>query len=305
MTVDAPPGPLARTSTRGLLYFMIALIGFSLADAAAKYLSRDYSVIQVAWARYTFHLLFALAFMSRARLAEIRATKQLPLQIGRALLLLVATATYYVGLSHLPLAETTAITYSYPIILTGLSALILREKVGRHRWGAVIVGFLGIVIITHPGGDVFHWAAAVVGATALCFALYQIATRMLSGRDSVFTTLFYTGLVGAVVTSFAAPFSWTAPSPEAWGLMVGLGVFGFGTHFLLIKALDCVPASRLAPYGYIDLIWATSLGYLVFGDFPDQWTIVGAGVIVASGLYIFFRERWGEVPRAVSLGPPK
>ncbi len=127
---------------------------------------------------------------------------------------------------------------------------------------------------------------------------YQIATRMLSGRDSSFTTVFYTGIVGAIVTSIAAPFFWTSPSWLGWGLFVGLGVMGLGAHYCIIKALEYLPASYLAPYEYFALIWAAIMGYVVFGDFPDGIAIAGAAVIVGSGLYIFYRDHREETAKA-------
>lgn len=305
MKVDASPNFPVPAPARGLLYFIAAILGFGLMDATAKYLGQTYPVIQIVWARYVFHLVLALLFMSRARFAEIRASKRLPLQILRSLLLLAATGTYYTALRFMPLAEVTAIYFVAPMILTGLSAVMLKERVGLRRWSAVSVGFVGVVIIARPGGEVFHWGALLVMAAALCFTLYEITTRMLSGQDAPFTTLFYTALVGAPVLSAGIPFFWVAPSLFAWTMLVGLGALGFLTHLLLIKALDRAPASSLAPYGYVELIWAVLLGYVIFGDFPDQWTILGAAVVVGSGLYIFYRERRVEAPERPLSRPPE
>jgi drug/metabolite transporter (DMT)-like permease len=288
----------AGASARGIGFFLLAMLGFVLMDTAAKYLTAEHSVAQIAWARYVFHFAVAVLLLSRARLTRIFQTKALPLQLLRSFILFAATCSFYVAIAYLPLAEAISISYVAPIILTGLSALLLRERVGPRRWAAVFVGFAGVLIIIRPGTDVFQWEGLFLVGTATCYALYQITTRMLSGRDSSFTTVFYTGIVGAIVTSIAAPFFWTSPSWLGWGLFVGLGVMGLGAHYCIIKALEYLPASYLAPYEYFALIWAVIMGYVVFGDFPDGIAIAGAAVIAGSGLYIFYRDRREETARA-------
>jgi len=278
-------------SARGIAYFLIASMLFIVMDVVAKHLTGELNAVMAVWGRYVFHLVFASLIFATGRFGRIGWTAQPGLQIGRSLLLTGATLSFFIMLSHMPLADSVALSYVSPIILTVLGALILREKVGPRRWAAVIVGFIGAMIIIQPGFGSFHWAASLGLVTAFCFALYAILTRMLSGLDSPATTIFYTALVGAVVMSAVAPFFWIRPSLEAWGFLALLGLLGAVSHLLFIKALDHAPASGLAPYGYIDLIWAGLFGIVVFGDFPGTWTLVGATVVAASGLYIFYRER--------------
>jgi drug/metabolite transporter (DMT)-like permease len=278
-------------SARGIAYFLIASVLFIAMDTVAKHLTGELNAVMAVWGRYVFHLVFASLIFATGRFGRIGWTAQPGLQIVRSLLLAGATLTFFIMLSYLPLADSVALTYVAPIIVTVLGALALRERVGPRRWAAVIVGFIGAMIIIQPGFGTFHWAASLGLVTAFCFALYAIATRMLSGRDSPATTIFYTALVGAVVMSAAVPFFWIWPSLGAWGLLALLGFLGAVSHLLFIKALDHSSASGLAPYGYIDLIWAALFGIVVFGDYPGPWTIVGAAVVAASGLYIFYRER--------------
>ena len=235
------------------------------------------------WGRYIFHLAFVVLLFSSGRFGRIGATAQPVLQVVRSLLLAGATFSFFVMLTYMPLADSVAISYVGPIFITVLAALILRERVGPRRWAAVAVGFVGAMVIMRPGLGIFHWAASLGLVTALCFALYAVATRMLIGRDSPYTTIFYTAVVGAVVLSALVPFFWEAPTLRLWGLMALLGLFGGVSHFMLIKAYEYAQASALAPYGYIDLIWATLFGLFVFGDFPDHWTVVGAAIVVGSG----------------------
>ena len=149
-----------------------------------------------------------------------------------------------------------------------------------------------MLVIIRPGLGVVHWAALIALAMAAGNALYQLATRMLAGVDSAQTTIFYTGIVGAIAFSLFVPFFWTAPSLGGWLAMMALGVFGGLGHYLLIQAFTLAPASLLAPYSYTAIVWVTITGYLVFGDFPDGWTVLGAAIIIASGIYVFYREAY-------------
>jgi drug/metabolite transporter (DMT)-like permease len=168
---------------------------------------------------------------------------------------------------------------------------LLGERVGRHRWSAVALGLVGVLIITRPSGAIAHWSSLMPLVAAFCYANYQIATRLIGRTDDPLATLFYTSIGGAAVTSLAVPFDWIWPTVAQWLILVALGGLGALGHFLVITAFTRAPASVLAPMHYTVLIWATLFGYLVFGDLPDVWTLVGAAVIVASALYVYYRER--------------
>jgi drug/metabolite transporter (DMT)-like permease len=176
--------------------------------------------------------------------------------------------------------------------LTVLAFFILKEKVGPRRWSAVVVGLIGVMIIIRPGTGALHWAAFATLACAFCNAGYQLITRMLAGVDSPRTTLFYSGLVGTIGMSCIVPFVWTTPDLIGWALLAFIGLMGAAGHFCLIKAYGLAEPSLLAPYSYVQIMWVIAMGFVVFGDLPDFWTLAGGALIIASGVYVFYRERY-------------
>jgi drug/metabolite transporter (DMT)-like permease len=279
-----------RQRTIGIVLITAAMAFFILSDAAAKRLTADYQVSQIIWVRYLFHLLAMVVVLAPFGRLSIR-TARLKLQIGRSLFLLLATYCFVTGLSFLPMAEATTLLFLSPLLITALSVPLLGEHVGLRRWTAVIVGFVGVLIVTRPGLGVMHPVAAVVLIAALAAAFYQITTRKLSSTDNAYTTLFYTAITGVVVFGVAVPFTWRPPTPTAWGLMVWTGIASGLGHFLFIRAHHLARVVVLAPFLYTQLVFATLVGFLVFSELPDAWTLSGAVVIISSGLYVFFRER--------------
>jgi drug/metabolite transporter (DMT)-like permease len=172
-----------------------------------------------------------------------------------------------------------------------LAALVLREQVGPRRWAGVLVGMVGALIIIRPGGEIFSLASLLPLGAAFLYASYSIATRMLNADESPMTTLVYSAALGSVVASILAPFHWTTPTLTDAAMMLSMGIFGGVGHYVLIVAFTYASASALAPFNYTSLIWATLLGFVVFGDLPDQWTLFGASLIVAAGVYVWWRER--------------
>jgi drug/metabolite transporter (DMT)-like permease len=264
-------------------------------DAVVKQLIQTYPVPQIAWARFFFHAILLAAILGR-RLPTTLATRRRGLQILRSGLLLVTTLQFFSGLYFLPLADMTAIMQSAPLIVTALSLPLLGELVGVRRWVGVAAGFTGALIIIRPGTEAMQLAALLPLGAATTFALYQITTRILSRTDATFNTLLYTPLLGAIVMSIAAPFFWVMPDAEGWALMALTGVLGGLGHFTMIRAFTWAPAASVSPFGYSALIWATLFGLVLFHDFPDFWTIIGAVVIVGSGLYILHREHIRRQP---------
>jgi drug/metabolite transporter (DMT)-like permease len=291
MSTPTPSAIDGGSHVRGILLMCSAGFCFAVMDAGVKHLTVDYPVPQVIWARYAFHFLLMLVFLGPRYGTSLLYTRRLGTQLGRSLLLFGATVNMFFALKYIPLAEAATIGFANPLVVTALSVPILSERVGGRRWAAVVVGFLGVIIVLRPGIGVMHWAAVLPLGMAFCYAIYQILTRLLAGKDNPRTILFYTALVGTVITSVAMPFVWVAPTAEAWGLMVAIGAIAGIGHYALIKAFEITPASVLAPFGYIALIWVILAGYIAFGDLPDQWTVGGAVVIVGSGLYIVHRER--------------
>ena len=204
--------------------------------------------------------------------------------------MLIATALFFTALRYLPLADAVAINFLAPLLVTAFSIPILKEKVGPRRWVAIAVGFVGAMVIIRPGSGAMHWAALLPLGTAVCYALYQILTRIAARTETTNTSLFWTSVFGVVATSIVVPFFWTQPTALAWGLMVALGtMYGLG-HYLLIRGLELAPASVLSPFLYTQIIWAILLGLLIFGHFPDGYTWLGMAIVIGSGLYIWWRE---------------
>ena len=277
---------------RGIALFLAAILNFACLDTLAKYMTRDYNVVQIAWGRYVFSAAFLLLLVPRYGLWRPLRSARPWFQIARALLLAAVSLMFFTSVSFLPLADVTAIGFVAPLILTALAHFVLREKIAGRRWAAIAVGLFGVLVIIRPGFDVVHWAAFIAVAMATSNAVYQLATRMLAGVDSAQTTIFYTGIVGAIAFSLLVPFFWSAPSLGGWVAMAALGLFGGLGHYLLIQAYALAPASLLAPYTYTAIVWVTIMGYVVFGDFPDVWTIAGAAIVIASGIYVFYREAY-------------
>ena len=279
-----------QSHLKGILLIVLPTFCFVALGALAKTLTQSYPMAQVVWARYLFHVLITVAVLAAGRRLSLR-TKRLKLQIYRSMLLIAATVSFFTALAYMPLIEASVIAHAAPLVVTALSVPLLRETVGPWRWSAVAVGFIGVVIVVRPGLGVVHPAAFLVLITAVCFALYQIATRRLSTTDDALTTLLYTGVTGAVATSLAVPFFWRTPDLVGWVLMALTGAFGGLSHFLLIKAHHLSPVSVLSPFLYTQLLWAVGAGMVFFGEIPDGWTVGGAIVIAASGLFILVRER--------------
>ncbi len=268
-----------------------ASIAFSILDMQAKYLSQSLSVMQISWARYFAHLLVMMIFLWPRYGRKLLATKRPKVQFVRSILLLLCTFMFFTGVKYLPLADAVAISFASPLIATALSVPFLKEQVGLRRWIAVAIGFAGVLIIVRPGLGIVHWAAFVVLGVAFFFAVFQLITRSLAASDDSLVTLFYSALIGAVILTLVVPFYWT--NPASWqeaAMLASLGLFGGFGHYLLIKAHEYAPVAVLSPLTYSSLIWGVILGYLVFNEFPDQMTIIGAGILIATGIYIVYRE---------------
>lgn len=284
-----PPGRAATSTIAGIVLFLGSGLIFTGLDTIAKYLSRDYSIIQIAWARYTFATVAMMALLPPAYRRRPLASAWPALQLARGALLAVVTLMFFLAVSYLPLADVTAVAFATPLMVTALGALVLGEVVGVRRWTAVLVGFCGVLIIVRPAGAV-HWAVFVTLAMAAGNAVFQILTRVASRYDSPHTSTFYTAIVGAVALTLAAPFVWKTPDLMGWVLHIAIGLAGGAGHYFLASAYNHAPTSTLAPFAYLQLVWITIAGFAVFGDFPDGWTILGASIVVASGIYVFYRE---------------
>jgi drug/metabolite transporter (DMT)-like permease len=269
-----------------------AVACFAFLDCMAKYLGSTFDTLQVVGVRYASAFLIALSFANPISRPGMLRTSRPMLQFGRSALMLGSTVFNFMAFRYLQLDEALAILFSTPFLVAILAGPILGERVGWQRWAAILVGFAGVMVVVRPGLGGMQWAALLSLGSAFCYAGYNITTRMLSRSDSSETTLFYANFLGVAVMVPVLPFVWTAPSSAfEVVLMVGLGAFGAGGHFLLILAHRLAPASVLSPFIYTQLVWAGTLGYLVFADVPNSWTLAGAGIVIASGLYLLNRER--------------
>jgi drug/metabolite transporter (DMT)-like permease len=282
---------------KGIPLAMTAVFCFAIMDTMAKYLGKFYPVLFLVWARYMVHMLIMLVWLAPSMKWDLVRTQQPWLQVLRGLFLVGSTCFFFQALRLMPMAEASAIGFIAPLLVTLLAVPILKEKISRRRWIAVIIGFIGVMIIIRPGGKVFSPAALLPAATALCFSLYQIITRKVH-TENPRTSLFYSALVGSLALTIVLvasylldPFPLYAPTLWHSVLILALGAIGGMGHFVLIRALRKAPASVLAPFYYTQLVWIILFGYLAFGDFPDGWTLLGILVIVGSGLYVAYGER--------------
>ncbi len=276
----------------GIALMCGAVACFSCLDATAKYLNHHMDTLQVTWARYASA--FALAFILSNPLTHpgLLRTSRPALQIGRSALLLGSTILNFFALRYLQLDQALAILFSTPFLVAVMAGPILGEWVGWRRWTAILVGFAGVLLVTRPGLGGVHPAALLTLGSAICYALYGITTRLLARTDSNETTLFYSNLVGVVAMTPVLYFVWSAPeSGFIVFLMVAIGGLGSFGHYLLIAGHRLAPASTLSPYMYTQLVWASALGYIVFADVPNRWTLAGAVIVIGSGLYMLSRER--------------
>ena len=287
----AVPADAGALPVKGILLMLSAGALFVCLDAVGKYLTADYPVVEVTWARFFFHMLLFPLLLCAGRWRLVLRTNRIGLHIVRSLLLVGANFLFFLAVKYIPLANANALGFVSPLFLVAFSVLLLGEKVGPRRWIAVAIGFFAVFLIIPLDSAKLHWAMFLPLGVALCFSLYQIATRILGATDHWITILFFTATGGLAVTSAALPFVWVTPDLTGWGLMATMGVFGGLSHLVLIRAFTLAPASMLAPFAYMQLVWSTAVGYVVFGDFPDALTLVGAAIIAASGIYVIHRER--------------
>ena len=292
---DLPVSPGADISASGLRAIALMCAGvstFPFMNAAVKLLSPHYPAAQITWARFTGHLIvMLLVFLPQYRWALLK-TRQPVIQIGRSVLMLMSNLVFVMAIGRVPLATASAIGFTSPLIVTALSVPLLREHVGWRRWGAVVVGFTGALLVIRPGQGLADPAVFLLLLSSLTYALYQIATRWVSRHDNAATGIIFAALVGSLAMSLAMPFIFVMPRTLLDGLLFcSLGLLGGIGHYLVIRAFQLGRAAVIAPLGYVELLGSTLLGYLIFDHFPDLWTWAGAGIIISSGVYIALRER--------------
>lgn len=283
---------------RGILLMLAAFVTFSCMDTTAKLLGgMGYEAVFIIWGRLIFQVAVLAPFVLKHGGPRAVASRHPRLQVIRGLSMLGAGVSFVTGLHFLPLATMTAINFIGPFVVTIMSIVFLKEHVGPHRWMAIVVGFAGALLIIRPGTAGFHPASLFAVVTACCWSVAMITTRQIRPDDSTLTTLVWTVLTGLAGSSLLVSMFWKPVSWEAIGLLAFMGVGATLGQLFMVKALNHAGASMLAPFAYSQIIWATLLGFAIWGEFPDHWTWFGAAIIVACGLYVWHRERRLAAPR--------
>lgn len=266
---------------------------FTVIDTTVKYLGERFPVPLLVWARWGLQALLMLVVMGpRIRWGMVRNSNP-RLHVFRGLVLISSSFCFFSALKFLPLAEATALNYCTPVMVTLMAAWFLRERLTRPRWMFIVAGFLGMLLILRPGGSMLHPSSLLALAAAALYAVFQILTRRLAGEKLV-VLLFIPSLIGAASMSIVVPFFHYHPSFSVYdiALLVAIGVAGTLGHLLFTQAFQRASASAIAPFTYMQLVWSTIAGWLVFGTFPDRWTLAGMVVIAGSGAVLTWYERW-------------
>ena len=275
---------------KAITFNLLAWVMLPIMDGFAKYLSSDLPVLQITWARYFFTVAFTLPIMFFFFRKNLVWTDKPKLQLIRGLILLTANVCFFYSISIISLAKALTLAFIAPLIVTAFSPIFLGEKVGFRRWSAVIIGFIGSMVVIRPGFVEINLASLAALGTGVMYGFYLIITRKLSSSDNPLLTLLLTGVVGAIIISFVMPFVWIKPTLNQWSMMAAIGIFACVGHLFIILSLKYADASKLAPFSYFEIVTNIIIGYYFFSDFPDKWTFLGLFIIILSGIYISRRE---------------
>ena len=276
---------------KAITFNLLAWVMLPIMDGFAKYLSSDLPVLQITWARYFFTVAFTLPIMFFFFRKNLVWTDKPKLQLIRGLILLTANVCFFYSISIISLAKALTLAFIAPLIVTAFSPIFLGEKVGFRRWSAVIIGFIGSMVVIRPGFVEINLASLAALGTGVMYGFYLIITRKLSSSDNPLLTLLLTGVVGAIIISFVMPFVWIKPTLNQWSMMAAIGIFACVGHLFIILSLKYADASKLAPFSYFEIVTNIIIGYYFFSDFPDKWTFLGLFIIIFSGIYISRREK--------------
>ena len=281
----------AETTVTGITLMAIGVASLCVSDAVAKTLTQHYAPIQIMFLRNLIALPFAILIAWRMGGPEALRSRTPMAHLLRGVLWIGATVLFFTSIRYLGLAEATALIFVAPLFITAISAVFLKEQVGWRRWSAVLVGFVGVLVIVRPGTAAFEMVMLLPVATALVYALLMLSARFVDSGESVWTLLLYLTGAGAVLSAVLVPFFWQTVRPEDLWLFAGIALFGTAGMTLMTQAFRLAPAAVVAPLDYTALIWATGLGWLFWNEVPDSVTFVGAGIIILSGIFTILRER--------------
>ena len=290
----AESGTPSRTSRPllGVLFMCTACALFPIMNGLVKLLAATYEPQQIVWFRIVSHLvLVALVFMPRMGLGLLR-TRRIGTQFVSSVMMLLSTLFFFSAVKSIPVAEAISVTFVAPLAVVLLAWPLLAERITVFRMAAVVVGFIGVLIVIRPGSAVFQWQSLLLLCSAVCYAMYQILIRRLAGIDAPATSIFYSVLLGAIIMSIWLPFVWKVPQNATdWALLVSLGAFGALGHFCVAKAMTYASANFVAPFNYTQMIGSVIVGYLMFAEVPDFYTWLGTAVIVGAGLMVGLQGR--------------
>ena len=275
---------------KAITFNLLAWVMLPIMDGFAKFLSSDLPVLQITWARYFFTVACTLPIMFFFFRKNLVWTDKPKLQLIRGLILLTANLLFFYSISIISLAKALTLAFIAPLVVTAFSPIFLGEKVGFRRWSAVIIGFIGSMVVIRPGFLEINLASLAALGTGVMYGFYLIITRKLSSSDNPLLTLLLTGVVGAIIISFVMPFVWVKPTLNQWSMMAAIGIFACIGHLFIILSLRYADASKLAPLSYFEIVTNIIIGYYFFSDFPDNWTFLGLFIIIFSGIYISRRE---------------
>ncbi len=275
----------------GIVGILIGMFALSIMDALAKWLGEGYPIAELVFFRNLFALPPALFILWQQRGG--RASLVLRWKTGhvlRAIFALGATYTFFLGLRYMPLADAISIAFAAPLLVTALSVPILGERVGLRRWVAVIAGFVGVLVMTRPGADTFRPEALYILAAVLCYALAMLVTRRLARSDTTPAIMLSSICISILLSGLALPFGWRTPVGLDFWLLALLGLVGGIGMYFMTQAYRYAPAAVIAPFDYTALLWGTLIGWLVWHELPDASVWFGAAIVIASSLYIVYRE---------------
>lgn len=286
---SGPAGARPLRRARGIAFMCAAALAFTIVDALVKWLTTSYPTMELVFFRGLFAFIPILALVARSGGVSAVRTYRPAAHMLRSTFALVAMMTSFFAFTHMPLADVIAIGFSAPLFVTGLSVLLLGEKVGIRRWSAVLVGFVGVLIMVRPGGAI-GWPAWAALLAALCMAGSAIVIRTMSDTERSVTIVFYNTLTIMSAGAITLPFTWVTPAAADWPALVALGVCGGVGQLCLTEAYRSAPVSVVAPFNYSAILWATLFGFAIWGDVPNLPLIAGAALVISSVLYLLHRE---------------
>ena len=275
---------------KAIIFNLLAWVMLPIMDGFAKYLSAELPVLQITWARYFFTVVFIFPLMLFFFKKYLVWTDKPKLQLIRGLILLTANISFFYSISVISLPKALTLAFVAPLVVTAFSPFFLGESVGYRRWAAVIIGFIGSLVVIRPGFLEINLASLAALGTGIMYGFYLIITRKLSTSDNPLLTLLLTGVVGAIIATTFMPFVWVSPTFNQWSIMAAIGLFACIGHLFIILSLKYADASKLAPFSYFEIVTNIIIAYYFFGDFPDSYTFLGLFIIVFSGIYISRRD---------------